>query len=289
MKNVQVNTIAGDRAANVVRKSPPSMVITLLALFLLLVLIAKDVFSVFDAINLRNTLNTISSSFEICVFVALYIFLAATLRTSRNMERKRQSAARGDVRLLAEEQPAEDISAVMPPFTIRVQMDRRGFVIFIGILLLFIALFICADFIFVYTTSFTWIGVGLLILAGFVGVVVFMNGLFPNRNQEITATPYGLTKKTGVVVEQIAWRDVRLFAIDSAFGLGKYPYPLLFKLAGKDQVVVFYWTHKYSGGLFIPMTRPVGSYEEYDRQMRMLLTIIARQTGLPLCDVRKYL
>jgi hypothetical protein len=276
-----------EQQGDVMKKSSPSWAIILLALFLLLMLIASNIFSLSSAIQSGNTTNTILFSFEIYILVALFIFVVMTLLTSRKMEPKRQAAAQGDVRLLAEEQPAEDISAVLPPFTIRVRMNQRGFAAFTGVLLLFMALFICADFIFVYAISLLWIGVGLLIVAGCVGGVVFMNRLFPNRNQEITATAHGLMKKSGVVVEQIAWSDVRLFAIDSAFGLGKYPYPLLFKLAGKDQVLIFYWTHKYSGGLFIPMTKPVGSYEEYDRQMRMLLTIIACQTGLPLYDIRK--
>jgi hypothetical protein len=118
-------------------------------------------------------------------------------------------------------------------------------------------------------------------------LVIALTLLLTSSKEEVTATSYGLIKKNGMTTEQIMWQDARLFAIDVIPNATKYPYPAAFELTGKEQVVTFQWVHKYSGGLSFFFAKPLMSYEEYDQQMQILLTIISRQTGLPLCDVRK--
>ncbi len=277
---------------DVVKKNPQlRAVIPLFALFpIYFVYLISNLPS---AVRSGNTLAVVSSLVVIVVWSGVFVFAIIRLLFLRRIERRRQAAARGDARFLAEEQPAENIDVVQPPFTIALRTNWRAYFIFIGVISLLVlflmAIFVAADAFFLRAVLPLFIGIILVAVACFIVLVVAVSLLLTRSKEEITATAYGLIKKNGATTEQIAWHEARLFAIDVIPNATKYPYPAAFEVAGKDQVVNFQWVHKYNGGLSFFFAKPLLPYEEYDRQMWILLTIINRQTGLPLCDVRKSL
>lgn len=85
----------------------------------------------------------------------------------------------------------------------------------------------------------------------------------------------------GCNLRTIKWSEARLFAI--------YPsrkpsdLPRYYELSGKDAIVR--WRRMRPDAPF-RFTKKPASFDEYDRQMEALLSLIAAKTGLPLYDLR---
>ncbi|HZR40127.1 MAG TPA: hypothetical protein VFB12_08435 [Ktedonobacteraceae bacterium] len=210
------------------------------------------------------------------------------------LEPKRQAAAQGDQRLLADEQPVPNALALPLPITISMRPRKSLLLAFSAIVLLVLllaALAVLLPFSHAITTPqrLYWVFIYLIVVGvvPLIALVVFFV-LYGNGRKQITLTEYGILHVDGSPkVQSIPWSEVRLFAISSlapsaSSQLQNQP-PVFFELASPQTVIRWNWLRR-KGSLFYP---PSTSPAEYEQQMRAMLSVIKAKTGLPLYDLRK--
>jgi hypothetical protein len=216
----------------------------------------------------------------------------------KRLEQRRQAAARGDQRLLADEQPAADTHAYTLPLTIRQRPRLASFAIlavctFVSCLvggslsLLFFTRMMPSPHHTSSSPLFTFILIGILALLGLATALAFSIIMYTKVRQQITLTEDGLMQVgLSSKVRSIPWSEARLFAILSIYGAKKYPSPALFELSSGNEIIRWNWLRKNSMSMWYFANSRVDT-AEYERQMRSALSIIAAKTGLPLYDLRK--
>jgi hypothetical protein len=213
----------------------------------------------------------------------------------KRLERRRQAAVRGDESLLAAEQPIPDATALQLPLTIEQRPDWFKLLTMLGIpllLALILAVILVAfppDWITgPYARSITP-DIMYIIATVIVGLTLVLCGvlaaiLYNRVRQQLTVTETGLIKPGFRKVQSISWNEARLFAIDGIYGGKKYPYPTVYELSSANEIIRWMWIR--STWRIIFFARPAVSQEEHNRQMQVLLSLIAARTGLPLYDLR---
>lgn len=98
--------------------------------------------------------------------------------------------------------------------------------------------------------------------------------------QTITVTDEGLRIQAEQPLK-ITWKDARLFAIYPA-NKPSQP-PIRYELSGSNSIVRW---KRIARGASSLVTKIPDPFDEYDRQMDALLSVIAAKTGLPLYDLR---
>ncbi|MBV9615157.1 MAG: hypothetical protein JO031_06865 [Ktedonobacteraceae bacterium] len=228
----------------------------------------------------------------------LYVF---TVRSWKRFEQKRQAAAQGDSTLLADEQPVPDAQAVSLPLTIRMRPNRRLQVIvtttlFFSLLFPFIVGFafgLLAPATHPAHPIYLGMGVILVILGIWMLVVLLIVGivyaiLYTKAREQVTLTEHGIMV-SGITprLQSIPWSEARLFAITNPANIKRLKdrQPLILEVASEQNIVRWTWLRPQSArlGLAVPMLPP----EEYEQQMRSVLSVIMAKTGLPLYDLRK--
>lgn len=99
---------------------------------------------------------------------------------------------------------------------------------------------------------------------------------------QLKASHGGLTLATPYTTKLVRWREARLFAVRGP--RTSFTQAVTYELASANEVIT--WKplrqlHWWS------VERPVVPFEEYQRQMEGLLSLIAARTHLPLYDVRQ--
>lgn len=248
-------------------------------------------------------------------FIAMSLYVTWMTRFWKRLEQRRQAAARGDPNLLAADQPRPDANALSVPTvigqpstrdqissapgplslptTIRQRLSRTVVLFFGAAVLLAAVSAVVATLIlsallpphvFLSLTAIIIIAVILL----FLFVVLFgiiLAVIYAKVRQQLTVTETGLIMPGFGQVHSVSWREARLFAIDGVVGAKRYPHPALFELSSASDVVRWTWLRR-SNGKLIFFARPMLPEEEYNQQMRALLSLIAARTGLPLYDLR---
>lgn len=85
---------------------------------------------------------------------------------------------------------------------------------------------------------------------------------------------------------EIAWKEATLFAIYPANRISQHEYPpVIYELSGPKTIVRWLRVRR-DMPWFRKNHKPALPFDEYDRQMDALLSLIAAKTGLPLYDLR---
>ncbi len=141
--------------------------------------------------------------------------------------------------------------------------------------------------------SFVLRGLAILVLVlVMLFAMVFLVLVLARKDQRIELTEQGMTIRQGGRAHSVAWDEARLFAIVGVYGLKKSLSPSVYQLASAKDMLK--WTYQRrrtpqrSGLLYRPILaiKPTTSYEEYERQMQALPTLVVAKTGLPLYDLR---
>jgi hypothetical protein len=233
------------------------------------------------------------------IWTGLAILYVFSVRTWKRFDIRRQAAAQGDTSLLATEQPMPDAQAVSLPLTIRMRSNRRLQIAVTVTLFLSLLLPFFIGFIFGLQTHaahpthpvhmqplFIIMGIWALITLVLVGIVYAI--LYIKGREQVTLTDYGIMI-SGVTprMQSISWNEARLFAIVNSSNLKRFNerQPLMLEVAGEYNLVRWTWLRpkSFRSGFAVPMLPP----EEYEQQMRGVLSVIAAKTGLPLYDLRK--
>lgn len=218
----------------------------------------------------------------VAIFVALR-FKAINLR-------RQAAAGRGGLLIpLAAAQPIPNDAALPLPFTITLGPGRgRSFAIGGGLSLLFPLAFLLLTFTSGLdspgnlNTTFT-ITLYALILGITIGFAILISVvLIWTGHQQITATEEELTVRQGTRIYHTSWREARLFAITRS--VKRTGPPTFYELSGAATFTLLIRLRQ--GTLFPPNFKPALPFDEYDRQMDALLSLIAAKTGLPLYDLR---
>jgi hypothetical protein len=254
----------------------------------------------------RNKFISIILSFSIFLlfYFILIVFGLRRLVVFISQERRRQEAARGNVLLLADMQPDREGLLIPPSLRIAVCFDWKQYAFFAGVIYLivyFILAWICFFFSFLFTDS---VSSGLvqfyleLSLIGIIIVLIVGISLHSSLKREIVADEDGffIDGLRGEKPIVLKWQDVRLFAINRLVLQQRDTPGTVFELSNEKTLRRLVWLRPnlnpfrlYLAAIPYIVLRPVASYEEYDRQMQLLMVIIAERTGLPLYDLRKRL
>ena len=231
-----------------------------------------------------------------CSIVYSRFFVGKVRRYWEQIEQRRQAAAQGDQRLLANEQPTADAHALTLPITIEQRPRLSTFAIAIAYLALscligaIIGVLVATHMIPLSghaTSLMIFIGAGAGALFALILSGVFTFAMYSRVRQQITLTESGLIQ-AGITskVRSIPWSEARLFALLGIYGAKKYPYPVAFELASEHEIIRWNWIRKNSLKVWYFANSRV-SPEEYEQQMRGVLSVVAAKTGLPLYDLRK--
>jgi hypothetical protein len=201
----------------------------------------------------------------------------------QRFEQRRQAAASADqaASYLATAQPAPDEAALPLPFTIKIRPNLLGIILFVGCLLL-----VVNGWVFTLIPDAShYIFISLIVTGSFLLILAIL--FFIVMRQRIEVTEQGITIDS-IIVQRIRWQDARLFAILSANLVSKRNHLTGgYELSGPGTIVR--WTRLSPGlhfSVFRFMLKPALPFDEYDRQMDALLSVIAAKTGLPLYDLR---
>ncbi len=261
------------------------------------------------SIALLYLTSTHSTSFRvlslILPFFVLFSFFSFIQQGQywKRFEQRRFRAAQGDLSLLAEEQPALDEAALSLPLTIqsRTSSPENFFLAMIGMVVItiiivgFIGFLAGSTSIFSPTNvlSFVLGGLAILVLILVMTVaMVFLALVLSRTDQRIELTEQGMTIRQGGRAHSVAWDEARLFAIEGIGGLNRPWLPRVYQLASAKDMLKWTYQRRRSpernGLLYRPILaiKPTTSYEEYERQMAALLSLVAAKTGLALYDLR---
>ncbi len=255
---------------------------------------------------LTSTLSTLFKVWSIFIFFFVLLSLFSNIQQGRywkRFEQRRIRATQGDQSLLAEEQPALDEAALSLPLTIqsRTSSPENFFLAMIGMVVItiiivgFIGFLAGSTSIFSPTNvlSFVLGGLAILVLILVMTVaMVFLALVLSRTDQRIELTEQGMTIRQGGRAHSVAWDEARLFAIEGIGGLNRPWLPRVYQLASAKDMLKWTYQRRRSpernGLLYRPILaiKPTTSYEEYERQMAALLSLVAAKTGLALYDLR---
>lgn len=210
----------------------------------------------------------------------IILFVYARRRTDKHRER----AMKGDTSLLAREQPVPDASAVPAPVSIRLNMRWQPLAAFFVILAIFF--FIIVIIIppltgSVQTLTYISMGIifGIMLLGLVVGFIVLYVQLKSTPYYAIMISQEGLTTYYTGRVRTVYWHEARVFAITGGRKSGGVQ---TYELASRQTVARWVFLPRRTWSFY----KTEVPYEQYEQQMRALLSYIAARTGLPLYDLR---
>jgi hypothetical protein len=205
------------------------------------------------------------------------------------IEQRRFAAVQGDRALLAAEQPTANAAAVRLPLTITLGYSKAfvlwtmGGVVLMALLFAGVIslsnigpLFLTSHRLLLFLVIFSILAVNGL---AFLFVIVF-SGL---GRQQIEVTEHGLYTRYAGRTGRVMWEEARLFALYCTFRAQKSGAVLAYELSSPRDIVRWTWVQRKTYSLGLKPTLPL---DEYNRQMQVLLSLIAARTGLPLYDLR---
>ena len=252
-------------------------------------------------IVLLNLTSTLSTSFRVLSLIVPFLVLFSFFsfiqlgRYWKHYEQRRIRTAQGDLSLLAEEQPIPNAAALPLPFTIQFPVTSErilslgGRAMLVGLV---VAVAFCIPFVVLALAlrasrpgTLLFVEAGFVIMIMFLFAIAAMIGVARTR-QVVEVTEQGMTARHfGREIHGVAWDEARLFAIESLSSLNRPWLPSMYQLASDNDVVRWQRMGRLDGRR--TSTGATGiSYEEYEWQMRALLSLVVAKTGLPLYDLR---
>ncbi|GCE19001.1 hypothetical protein [Dictyobacter kobayashii] len=252
-----------------------------------------------------TTMGADPTTWQILIFITVFfslIFLAVIgwalfrLFYWLRFERKRQRAARGDNSLLAPDQAWPAFQGPPLPWTITYRPSLTTFLV--RYLVILIVLIIVAFSVLsttlntastMSTTSTFILNLVLLLVFGLliVGLGIFYFWRYYGRDCiTLTVADDGVTMQRLLVGKRfLAWRDIRLFAIDRRVNPLSRPDLYQFELAGRHTIVNWNWAGYRAvmvGGFGHPDKAQI-----FDQQMWQLFALVRARTGLALYDLSR--
>jgi hypothetical protein len=228
------------------------------------------------------------------ILIPLAIF-STTLqgRLWKRFEQRRNRAAAGDQSLLAEEQPIPNAAALPLPFTIQSPVTSERILSLGGrvmLVVLVVAVVVSILLVIFALRAFPpnpllFVVASVVIMIMFLFAMAAMIGVARTR-QVVEVTEQGMTTRHfGKEIHGVAWDEARLFAIEGLSRLNRPWLPSMYQLASDNDVVRWQRVGRLDDRRTFTGATGI-SYEEYERQMRALLSLVAVKTGLLLYDLR---
>jgi hypothetical protein len=217
---------------------------------------------------------------DLPVFVLLLLILSLQYRRLKRIERCRLAAARGELGLLADEQPAPDPGALTLPAIFQMRWSKAQFLFLAGLMELVILLY----------SIYGWLIIDrfpllLALIGGTVLVLILVPVLFVTSRQTLDVTEEGLRLRASGQGGMVHWNEAQLFAVSSILGAQKSGALLTYELASASSIVR--WTRIVRTSLFGLHMDPGMPLNEHNREMEALQRLIVAKTGLQLYDLRK--
>jgi hypothetical protein len=303
MGNTYANATGDGQAKRVVKRDPQLPVLWFQAIAYGCVFL----FAIASIIAISSLSLPVKDAFDLgtngaMAFTWSLLFLYSLLRLLYllKLNRRRQAAARGDTRFLANWQLEMGMEGrkVASPLVIKYGFSWQNSLIFMGFILLAFVLIVGIYAVpYVFWGSETLgalsgeFGLILVCVVAIIFLLALVLGLWGVRNQsniEVVAFSNGLLKKTPMKEQFVAWSDARLVAIDSKARIEGEQRPIMLEVASKDEMIQFPWVYQQRTWrtLFL-FPQPVVPFDVYQEQMQALLRVIVGETRLPLYDLNK--
>ena len=214
------------------------------------------------------------------------ICLLGLLPYAQQVERRRQVAAAASLTgmrvLSTDEQPVPDETALTLPCTIRLKPDLKRIPGSCALVVLLtigsVGILILASTGISSLSLLLFAGTNLFTFLSIVGAVLVVSYL------RIEVTNEGLSIRQVGNDQFIRWDEARLFAIDPIVPM-RGRSAIYYELSGPTNIVRWL-RYRQNMSFLYKMSKPARPFDEYDRQMEALLSMIAAKTRLQLCDVR---
>lgn len=226
----------------------------------------------------------------LCWLLIALVYLLQAWRL-KPLQLRRQMAATGAVGMLlplATVQPIPNLAALPLPFTIRLRPQWPAICMtIVAIWLLPLGIF-SLFWPYKLSDAFPFI----LLVGGFflVPLAALMGGIFIWQGYtRIEVYDAGLRFAQGGHDTFIRWNETRLFAIFSPNLLNRRTsLPISYELSSRYGILRIPRVYRKItfSQFFLPVMVPRVPFDDYDRQMDALLSLIAAKTGLPLYDLR---
>jgi hypothetical protein len=228
------------------------------------------------------------------ILIPLAIF-STTLqgRLWNRYEQRRIRAAQGDLSLLAEDQPIPNAAALPLPFITQSPITGERILSIGGrvmLVVLVVAVAVSIPLVF-FALRASRPGTLLFVVASVVIMITFLFAMaamigVARTRQVVEVTEQGMTARHfGKEIHGVAWDEARLFAIEGFSRLNRPWLPSMYQLASNNDVVRWQRVGRLDGRRTFTGATGI-SYEEYEWQMRALLSLVVAKTGLPLYDLR---
>ncbi|HZR44736.1 MAG TPA: hypothetical protein VFB12_31785 [Ktedonobacteraceae bacterium] len=212
-------------------------------------------------------------------------------RFTMRLEHKRQAAAWGDRRLLANSQPVPTAQTLTLPFTMPMR-PRWGKLVSMLLMVtasLFLLIVLAPHAMIMgveHSPVLFWFLIGVFVL--------LLSSLFftfySTARQQITLTEHGIIQ-VGILArpKSIPWSQIRLFAVVPVpfSRRSSNQSPVSFEVASADESIQWFWAQSSGTFNILFFARPAVSPADYEQQMRGMLAVIQQRTHLPLVDLRK--
>lgn len=226
----------------------------------------------------------------VCMLLWLGVAVLASFieRAWKRLERLRFSAASGNERLRALNQPWLDAEALQLPITITLRMARicafsAALVFFIAMLLFLLVTDLVNPVGRTLLANWPVNVIALIVLAGSAwGMYV----LSMRKRTRIEVSANGIRVYQNKYVDAcVSWQDARLFACYATPVLHHPDAALIYELSSRKSLVR--WSCAQRAGSPWQMWAALIPFEEHRAQMHALAALITARTGLTLYDLRR--
>jgi hypothetical protein len=183
----------------------------------------------------------------------------------------------------AQPQPSPQAVHVEFPMAVRTRLNWRWLVVFLPGIWIAVALLWHGMFGARNSVADNIVGMlGLCLAFGVTSAFAVRPRFNVQPRTDITATDQYLLVSFGGTHFTVQWSEARLFSV-----IGKQEErPIVLRYALEGNGVTTEWWMYTRPPRWFDVARPDMPYEEYDRRMREILSVVSAKTGLPLLDLR---
>ncbi|GCE24114.1 hypothetical protein [Dictyobacter kobayashii] len=210
----------------------------------------------------------------------------------KRIEQRRIATVRGDLSLLAVEQPAASAAGLPLPFTLTIRYGKVTCLKLVGMSMIFFAAYLGlvawtlkdAMVSLVSGISVPVVVCAVVFFLCLIGLLLIF--LLRRQRQIVDVTEQAISMSTGSKQSLVRWEEARLFAVYHTWGAQRNQSSLTYELSSMTDIVR--WTEVVRRPGFFQMgmtpTIPLG---EHVQQIQALNALVVARTGLPLYDLRK--
>ncbi|WP_126631523.1 hypothetical protein [Dictyobacter alpinus] len=210
----------------------------------------------------------------------------------KHIERLRIATVRGDLSLLAAEQPASSAAGLSLPCTLTFRYGKGTLLKFMGMVVILFVPYLglvawtSKDFM-VSLLSDTSILVVVCVVVFFLFLIVSLLIFVLRRQRQIVdVTEQAISMFSGNKQSLVRWEEARLFAVYHTWGAQRNQSSLTYELSSMTDIVRWTEVVRRPGFFQMLMTSTI-PLEEHVQQIQALNALVVARTGLPLYDLRK--